>query len=310
MSRLHNPWASIVVVLLIGCEFPDDPVRLTDVMMDSSTGSTLHWPTGEEELELERADVLVNATATRRLDCVTPLELDVLFIGNSYTFTLNLPEMVARLGSEAGVTIHASALTRRNARLEYHLAQAITTETITEHAWDFVVLQGHSLDPIDNLDDFLAAGEALVDTIEQSGARPLLYETWAYKEGEATYETDPDTGGTPAAMQQLIREGYRSLAKSTGAPIAPVGDIWKRTLADHPTIELFDPDFQHPNLNGVYLTANVFFSVLTRMTPMGHVGVPPEGISNEDAVALQAEAARAIHWKCRPKRNSGRIDRR
>jgi len=246
--------------------------------------------------ETSECDEATSAATTGPVGgCMQIARLDVLFIGNSYTETFDLPGMVTMLGDNAEVVIHTESLTQRNVDLAYHLAQPITAEIIAGHAWDVVVLQGHSLGTIDDLDGFIEAGASLVDLVRQSGAEPLLYETWARKEGHELYATNPNTGGSPSAMQQIIREGYRQLSELTGAPVARVGDAWEQTIADHSAIELFAPDFHHPSLNGVYLSANVFFAVLTDMTPLGHVGRSLDGIEDEDAAALQTEAA-AIVW--------------
>lgn len=230
--------------------------------------------------------------------CAPPESLDVLFIGNSYTFTYDLPGLVSMLGTASGIPIYTEAVTEGGQNLQYHLAQPITAETITGHPWDVVVIQGHSLDTVDNLDGFLEAGQALSTMVVDAGAEPLLYETWARKAGHEIYGSNPNAGGSPEAMQAIIRAGYLELAGLTGAAIAPVGDTWEQAEIDHPELDRFGPDFHHPSLHGAYLSACVFYAVLTDVTPVGNVGEPPAGISADEAGALQAVAAAIVQPSC------------
>ena len=71
---------------------------------------------------------------------------------------------------------------------------------------------------------------------------------------------------------------YTKLAKTINARIVPVGLAWQRSRELRPDLDLFDPDGSHPSTVGTYLTACVFFGVLTGQSP---VGLPHRIISND-----------------------------
>jgi len=90
---------------------------------------------------------------------------------------------------------------------------------------------------------------------QSTGADVYLYMTWA-------------RAWNPY-MQEAITAGYKKLAESTGAHIVPVGPTWQRSRELRPDLTLHDPDGSHPNATGTYLTACVFYAVLTGKSPVG-----------------------------------------
>jgi hypothetical protein len=114
-------------------------------------------------------------------------------------------------------------------------------------------------------DSLLYFGELFGEAIKESGAKPYVYMTWA-----RVY--DP-------YMQEQITNTYRALAKSIDAEVVPVGPAWQRALELRPGLPLYDPDGSHPSPMGTYLTACVFYGVLTGDSPIGL----PKRIITKDA---------------------------
>ena len=108
---------------------------------------------------------------------------------------------------------------------------------------------------IQRADSFQLFGEKLYDLAESTGADVYLYMTWA-------------RAWNPY-MQENITAGYKEFAEKTGAHIVPVGPAWQRSRELRPDLTLHDPDGSHPNSMGTYLTACVFYAVLTGKSPVG-----------------------------------------
>ena len=147
----------------------------------------------------------------------------ILFLGNSFTFFHDMPDMVAEiLNAEVGRNL------RGGAYLSQHLDPAdelcaITHKLLTEEKWDYVVLQDQSQGPITNGEDFRRAVDALCPMIRAAGGKPILYETWAYEEGSDTLAS---TGMTFEVMQKGLTDGYRAAAEANNALVAPVGQAF------------------------------------------------------------------------------------
>lgn len=180
----------------------------------------------------------------------------ILFLGNSFTFFNDLPDMVGRLlGAETCRNL------RGGAYLYQHIDPAdelctITRRLLTEERWDYVVLQDQSQGPITDPEAFHQAVKTLAPMIRAAGGKPVLYETWAYEEGTDTLAS---TGLTFEAMQAGLTEGYRAAAQANGALIAPVGQAF--ASARH-TSHLYDADHYHPSAAGSRLAAETIAAVI------------------------------------------------
>jgi hypothetical protein len=214
----------------------------------------------------------------------------VLFIGNSFTYTNDLPRMFVRLAAAGGHAAAVDMVAPGGWTLLQHAGSADTLEKIADSKWDDVVLQEQSLVPAvaQARDQQMAPAAAeLVARIRAAGARPIFFMTWARRDGW------PEQGfATYAAMQFEIERAYLSVAGVYRAPVAPVGAAWLAVRTDHPDLELWQADGSHPAPLGTYLAACVFYAVIYRDSPAGLsyvAGLPPEA-----AQVLQAAAATAV----------------
>ncbi|MGH1342690.1 MAG: DUF4886 domain-containing protein [Nannocystales bacterium] len=230
--------------------------------------------------------------------CDPPESLAVLFLGNSFTFSNDLPGMVSGLGEDAGIPIETDSLTQGGQPLSFHVQNEATLPILESQAWDYVVIQGHSLETLTDLDGFLQNGETLVGWIEEAGAEPLLYETWARSWVHDIWD-DPNFGYTnPDEMQNAVSDGYRMLSDLTGARVVPAGQAWQ-TLWSSPDGEMYYPwggDEYHPSVVGTYLNASVFFVALTGVSLDAVEGVQPV---NEDASQVLHDIAEQVEPPCR-----------
>ena len=120
--------------------------------------------------------------------------------------------------------------------------------------------------------------------IGAAGARPLLFLTWGYRNGDRRNLPDD----TFAAMQTRLYSGYWDAARSTGAAIAPVGLAWSEAVASRPQLDLWASDGKHPSRLGSYLAACVFYATLTGRSPVGDTFT--DGLNESDARFLQSVA--------------------
>lgn len=102
----------------------------------------------------------------------------VLFLGNSLTFTHDLPAVVRALGKADGVDIQTRMIANPNAALEDHWRSKRTRRAVVEGDWDFVVMQqGPSSWPANqlNLSEWSVRRS---EQIRASGSQPALYMVW------------------------------------------------------------------------------------------------------------------------------------
>lgn len=181
----------------------------------------------------------------------------ILFLGNSFTYFHDLPDMVAEmLQAEVGRNLVGGAY------LFQHIDPAdelctVTHKLLTEEKWDYVVLQDQSQGPITHPAEFRHAVNALSGMIRAAGGMPVLYETWAYEEGSDTLAS---TGMTFEDMQQKLTAGYKAAAEENQALLAPVGQAFACVRS---TKQLYDAnDHYHPSLEGSKVAAETIAKVI------------------------------------------------
>jgi len=85
-------------------------------------------------------------------------------------------------------------------------------------------------------------------------------------------------------MQDSLTAAYKGIADSLDSWIAPVGEAWRFALQNSAMV-LHGSDNSHPNLNGSYLAACVFYSCIFGKSP---VGLPfTAGLVPDSALLLQ-----------------------
>ena len=181
----------------------------------------------------------------------------ILFLGNSFTFFHDLPEMVAEiLNAEVKGNLRGGAYLHQHIDPSDELC-ASTRKLLTEEKWDYVVLQDQSQGPITHPEEFARSVAALSQMIRAAGGVPVLYETWAYEEGSDTLAS---TGMTFFEMQQKLSAGYRAAAEANQALLAPVGQVF---AAARKTARLYDTgDHYHPSSAGSRLAAETIAAII------------------------------------------------
>lgn len=219
-------------------------------------------------------------------------ELRVLFVGNSFTRFHGLHRMVSRLAEadDGAPRIHTSHETRAGSTLRRHWIGRRALWRIHSESYTHVVLQGHSLRPIDRPAELATYARRFGEEIDATGARTVLYATWARREGSRFYRRRGDEVPDPTAMQRMIDRVYGQVARGLGADLAPVGDAWLVASRELPEIALHGRDGSHPTIAGSYLAACVLYATITGRSPLG-IPWQPYPLEPDAAVGLQEIAA-------------------
>jgi hypothetical protein len=196
--------------------------------------------------------------------------LRVLFVGNSYTQVNDLPATFAALARAGGHRVTVGMAAEGGQTLAGHLTSGNTQSQLVPGRWDVVILQEQSQFPSvpwsrDN--EMAPAARSLVQEIRGIGARPLLFSTWAHRDGW------PEQGlSSEGAMQSAIDAAYLALGRQLGVGVAPVGQAWSTMLAVDPSVRLWRDDGSHPTSSGTFLAAAVFYAALFDGDPVAASG--------------------------------------
>jgi hypothetical protein len=187
-----------------------------------------------------------------------PPPLRVLFVGNSYLYVNDLPQVVADVAAARGIALHVGMLAEANFAIEDHLARDDYAARLDE-GWDWVVLQqGPSSLPENQVNLRVFAGHAAA-MARARGARVALMSAWPALPNAHTW---------PAA-----ETSYRLAALANGLCVLPVASAWRTVHETLPGIRLYQADQLHAEREGTLLAALVIVRGLVRRP--AHVDPPP-----------------------------------
>lgn len=213
---------------------------------------------------------------------------NVYFIGNSYTATGNIPNLIKQIANSSGDELIYTAHTPGGATLQQHASNPTVANTIQKGNWNYVVLQEQSQLPSFPDEQFntmvLPFAEQINSLIKEHNpcAETTFHMTWGRKNGDS--QNCP--GWPPVCayegMDDLINQRYRLMAELNQGIISPVGAVWRYIRTNHPTIELYSSDGSHPSTVGSMAAAYTFYTVFYKKSPYeasyDH-GLPQETVS-------------------------------
>lgn len=178
-----------------------------------------------------------------------PDDVDVLFVGNSLTYTNDLPLMLEALLEEGlGREMTVGWVAFPNFGLPDHWTNGRAREAIRDASPDVVVLQ-QGPSATEGRPYLLEYADSFAVSIRGAGAVPALYMVW------------------PAAARSFdfdgVRDSYRTAADNVGGYFYPAGEAWRIAWDDDPDLALYGPDGFHPSATGSYLAALVMYEQIS-----------------------------------------------
>ncbi len=184
--------------------------------------------------------------------------LKVLFVGNSYTYFENLPQIVTIISKSTNTQLVTKKSTLGGAKLSEHWRGARglkTKEIITHGKFDMVVLQEQSMGTLAEKDSVKKYTRLFCDFIRAHGAKPYIYLTWAR-------ENAPQN-------QEIMNQVFSEIGIENKAELVSAGKAWALARQNRPELKLYDADGSHPSKLGTFLTACVFVKTLLHQLPAG-----------------------------------------
>jgi Secretion system C-terminal sorting domain len=202
------------------------------------------------------------------------LSRSVLFLGNSYTYVNDLPQLTADVADAMGDTLIFASSTPGGYTFQQHTSNATSTQLIAQGTWDFVVLQEQSQMPSfpdgqveSDCFPYAAELDQMINTANPC-TETVFYMTWGRKNGDASNCASWPPVCTYEGMDSLLNLRYRMMAETNHALVSPVGQVWHVLRTTHPEIELYAADASHPSLAGSYAGACTFYAILYRKNPI------------------------------------------
>lgn len=226
------------------------------------------------------------------IDSTPPKPLTrVLFIGNSLTYSNNLPAVLQALAAAAKVEpFKYEMIAHGGFGLPDHWPRAETHEAISRNEWDVVVLQQGASGFSEGRAYLIEYASRYAKEIRDAKAEPALYSVWPAK-GADDYENYFDN----------VTLSYKMAADEVDGMFFPVGEAWRAAWRRDSTLQFYTSDNLHPTPAGTYLAALVMFQQLYHRSPIGlpnmlEMQAPLFGtvvIPSDEALIMQQAAAEA-----------------
>lgn len=217
--------------------------------------------------------------------------LSVLFIGNSYVYSNNLPSMLENLTLSLGDELTIDSKTNGGFTFNNHLNDPNTFTKLHSKPWDYVILQGQSQEPSFPFSQVnantLPQAVRLADSVYANKycSQAMYFMTWGRENGDPQW----DSINSFYKMNDRLRLAYLRISDSAEASVAPVGSAWRYVRDNYPSIQLYSGDGSHPSVAGSYLAACTFYTSLFHKSPVGATYLA--GLDATTAGLLQNAAA-------------------
>lgn len=229
-------------------------------------------------------------------------KLNILFIGNSYTFytdyNYDKPNReiekttfmkFKQIANANNFDVRVDSVTTGGYSLLQHAdinnPDGAKVEEKLSHKgfYDLVFMQEQSMNPSLKRELFYDGVRSIYQKVKKSGAKGILYETWGRK------KESPDLARynfTNESHTQINIASYQAIAEELNIPVCHVGTAFYDVYTNYSNIiNLYDADNYHPSEYGTYLIAYTFYASVFGRSPVGLkvFNVPYEDILQQAA---------------------------
>ncbi|WP_420582325.1 SGNH/GDSL hydrolase family protein [Reichenbachiella sp.] len=175
-------------------------------------------------------------------------DANILFIGNSLTYTNDLPGLVRQLGKVNGADIGVKSVTRGNYALIDHWNDGVIQKEIAAGQFDFVVVQQGPSSQAFGREVLIEYGKLINDLCEKHGAKMAYYMVWPSQTYYHTFDG--------------VIKNHEDAAAINKALLCPVGRVWKQHFDATGDYSYYGGDGFHPSLKGSQVAAEVIVESL------------------------------------------------
>jgi hypothetical protein len=169
-------------------------------------------------------------------------------VGNSLTYTNNLPDLVIEHGREKGYKIDTRMIAFPNYGLEDHWNDREIQKLIKSNKYDYVIIQqGPSSQEYGRI-SLLEYGKKIKLLCDKNKTQLVFFMVWPSRTYYYTYDG--------------VIKNYANAAKECNALLFPVGKVWKTHFDDTNDFSYYGSDGFHPSLKGTMIAAEVIIRYL------------------------------------------------
>ena len=175
-------------------------------------------------------------------------DYNILFVGNSLTYTNNLPELVKQRAQEKNITLGIKTIVKPNYAIVDHWAEGEVQQYIESKKFDYVIIQQGPSSQQEGRDMLIVGGKKYADLCAENDAKLCYFMVWPSLTYYQTF------GG--------VIKNHEDAARLNNAILCPVGIVWKDHFDTTNEFDYYGSDGFHPSLSGSQVAANVIVATL------------------------------------------------
>lgn len=174
----------------------------------------------------------------------------ILFVGNSLTYTNDLPGLVAVIAKKNGVKVSTEMIAYPNYAIEDHWNDGQLQKQIASEKFTYVVVQQGPSSQAEGREMLFDYGARLSVLCKKHNVQLVFFMVWPAKANYQTFDG--------------VIKNYTEVAQKTQSLLCPVGKVWKEHFDTTNDFSYYGPDEFHPSLAGSKVAAQVIFQTLFR----------------------------------------------
>ncbi|TSE08942.1 SGNH/GDSL hydrolase family protein [Aquimarina algiphila] len=169
----------------------------------------------------------------------------ILFLGNSLTYSNNLPKILEYMAKNCDESIKSTTLCFPNYALEDHWIDGTFQKIMSKKSFDYVIAQqGPSSQPLGKK-MLLTYGAKIKSVCQEKNTKFGFFMVWPSKQHYYTFDG--------------VIANHKEAAKVNQSLLFPVGVLWKEYEKHNNFQNLYDYDNFHPSTAGSFLAALTIF---------------------------------------------------
>ncbi|MDJ0647012.1 MAG: SGNH/GDSL hydrolase family protein [Flavobacteriaceae bacterium] len=172
----------------------------------------------------------------------------IVFIGNSLTYTNDLPKLVRQEAKKKGIKVKSKLIAYPNYGLEDHWNDGKVQKLIKNNTYDFVIIQQGPSSQAYGRSSLLEYGKKLKELCDKYDSKLVYFMVWPSRQYDRTFEG--------------VIKNYTDAAQKNDAILCPVGKVWKDYFDETNDFSYYSEDSFHPSLKGSKVAAEVIVKTL------------------------------------------------
>jgi hypothetical protein len=175
-------------------------------------------------------------------------EVNILFIGNSLTYTNNLPKLVAVEAKQKGITVKTKLIAFPNYAILDHWSDGNVQKEIASKNYDYVIIQQGPSSQVFGKSILLDYGKKYSALCKENNTKLCYFMVWPSR---TYYHTFSD-----------VIKNHKEAATQNDAILLPVGEVWKSYFDTTKKFDYYSEDGFHSSLKGSEIAAKVIVQYL------------------------------------------------